>query len=123
MDEQEPEETILELNHEYCDNCLSIFSAVCHSEKTGEAYEWSCVGHIPSPRRENNIHDLVNTIRLCIIKKNYEDETENITCHEWTPYEASCISMLLSIAVTEGLRESQPSPEEIRGLKEKGWEN
>jgi len=118
MSEDSEEETIEELSCEYCKRCFSIDSAVCHRTNEGEAYEWACVGIITKPRRKKNIHDLINSIRLCITRKD-----GGITSHEWTHYEASCISMLLSEAVTYALRDGQPSPENIIELMKRGWKD
>lgn len=104
------------LECEACDNCEVIYASVCHDSE-GKSREWSCVGLMKEPRREDNIHDIVNRIRICIENPNSET---GLTLFEWTPWEASAIQLLLSMGVTQYLSQGQPINHIIEELKKKG---
>ena len=107
-------EEIIQLESELCDNCEAIQTMTCFVDHDDIMQEWACVGKIPEPRHSNDIHDNLNTIRLCIHKG-----PDEIVSHEWTPYEASCISLLLNMAVNYELQSWQPTVELINELMEK----
>ncbi|GAG39157.1 unnamed protein product, partial [marine sediment metagenome] len=100
------EETITALDHELCDSCDVMRAAICYMTQGEVLEEWACIGKITTLRSENDIHDQMNTIRLCVIKPQ-----GGITAHEWTPWEASVVALLLNEAVARHLEDGQPTVE------------
>jgi len=110
------EEEIKYLSCDLCDLCDQIYSTICYDDDGGR--EWACVGLITEPTNKKNIHDNLNTIRLCIEKEN---DQSKITTHEWTVYEAHTIALLLNMAVNVEVKEGQPTIEKVNQLLEIGF--
>lgn len=114
MSELEIEE-VIPLSCDLCDNCEQVYS-ITYTTDGKDDREWACVGLIKEPREEKDVHDALNKIRVCI-----EKDIDKITSHEWTPYEAHSISLLLNMAVNIHLREGQPTVELINELLKNGY--
>lgn len=90
-----------------CVNCIRTAYKTYHEGEDCDAEKWICVGNIQYPEDPENIHDILNKIRVCIAKT--EDK---VTQFEWTPYEANIVSAFISLAISNELYEQQPYHEE-----------
>lgn len=108
MDEKE----FKDWDTEYCDNCECVL--MDHMNIDGTEEKWVCVGTVPKPHSEDNVHDLLNKIQICI--KN-ENSPTGCTCHQWTPYEAQTVSVFLASAIARLLYEGQITPDELKKLR------
>lgn len=104
-----------ELSCDLCPSCECVFTAPAYnSEEVLE--EWVCSGLIQKPTDENDVHDVMNTVRICILK-----EHGKITSHEFTTWEASCVATALSLAVTKDLEHNQPTLGRVEELIKLGY--
>lgn len=104
----------LDWDTELCDNCEQVILDYLFLDDGKIEEKWICVGTIPKPNDENNVHDLVNKIQICLKDENSKT---GITCHQWTPYEAQVVSVFLASAVTRLLYEDQPTVDELKKLR------
>jgi len=104
----------IELCCELCDLCEPVFTAPAYNVE-GVLEEWVCCGLIQKPTDENNIHDVMNTVRLCIEKKG------GIVSHAFTTWEASCVATGLNMAVTKDLEHNQPTLARVKELINLGY--
>ena len=108
-----PDEPI-PLTCDLCETCESIFTAPAYNPK-GVLEEWVCSGPIQKPTDENDIHDAMNTIRLCIEKPG------GLTAIEWTTWEGSVVATALNMAVTLDLEHNQPTLARVDELIKLGY--
>ena len=112
---QEIEEKCIPLECDLCDSCESVFAVPAYN-MDGVLEEWVCVGLIQKPTDEKDIHDTINTIRICI-----EKPGGRVTSHEWTTWETSCVVTGLNMAITKDLEENQPTLERVEELIKLGY--
>jgi len=110
MSSEEP----IELCCDLCDSCESCFTAPAYNVD-GVLEEWVCCGLIQKPTDENDVHDIMNTIRICL------ENQGGITSHEFTTWEASCVATALSLAVTKDLEHNQPTLARVKELIKLGY--
>ena len=114
---QEIEEKFIPLECDLCPSCECVFSVPAYNFE-GVLEEWVCTGLIQKPTDEKDVHDAINTIRICIEKLGGK-----VTSHEWTTWEASCVALALSMAVTKDLENNQPTLERVEELIKLGYHN
>ena len=108
------EEITVQLKCDLCDTCESIFTAPAYNTK-GVLAEWVCSGIIKKPTDENDIHDAMNTIRLCI------EKPRGLTAFEWTTWEGSIVAAALNLAVAVDLETNQPTLGRVNELIKLGY--
>lgn len=108
------EEMVLTLECDLCDSCEKAFTVPAYNPD-GTLEEFFCSGLIPKPMDENDIHDIMNTIRICI------GAPGSITSHEFTTWEASCVSVGMGLAVTRDLEHNQPTLARVEELIKLGY--
>ena len=108
-----PDEPI-PLKCDLCDTCESIFTAPAHNPD-GVLEEWVCSGLIQKPTDEKDIHDSMNTVRLCLEKPG------GITAHEFTTWEGSVVAAALNLAVAVDLENNQPTLARVEELIKLGY--
>ncbi len=106
----------VELSCDLCDSCEPVFTAPGYNSD-GILEEWVCCDLIQKPTNENDIHDVMNTVRLCLEKK------DGITSHEFTTWEASCVATGLNMAVTKDLEHNQPTLARVEELIKLGYKD
>lgn len=94
-----------------CDNCERTGHKTAWFDIHKIPEKWVCVGNIPKPNNPNDTHDLLNKVRICFTKSD-----KKIEQFEWTPYEASIVSLFLNMAVANELYEDQPYLDEENNL-------
>ncbi len=102
------------LTCDLCDTCESIFTAPAYNSE-GVLEEWVCSGLIQKPTDENDIHDAMNTIRLCV------ETPGGLTAHEWTTWEGSIVAAALTLAVAVDLEKNQPTLGRVKELIKLGY--
>ncbi len=102
------------LTCDHCDTCESIFTAPAYNTE-GVLEEWVCSGIIQKPTDEKDIHDAMNTIRLCIEKPG------GLTAIEWTTWERSIVAAVLNMAVAVDLEKNQPTLGRVEELIKLGY--
>lgn len=103
-----------ELKCDLCDSCESIFTAPAYNTE-GILEEWVCSGLIQKPTDENDIHDAMNTVRLCLEKPG------GITAHEFTTWEGSIVAAALNLTVAVDLENNQPTLGRVEELIKLGY--
>jgi len=106
----------VELSCDLCDSCEPVFSAPGYNPD-GVLEEWVCSGLIQKPTDDNNIHDIMNSVRICIEKPG------GLTSYEFTTWEASCVVTALSLAVTKDLENNQPTLARVEDLIKLGYKD
>ena len=109
------EDEVEPIGSDLCQHCDPIYQTVCINDE-GKKREWACVGMITQPEDPMNVHDALNTVRICI-----ERGEDKITSHEWTPYEAHTIALMLQMAVNTHLEDGQPTVEHVAELVKLGY--
>ena len=113
---QEIEEKRDIIDCDLCDNCEKVIGLPAHNQDE-EIYEWACVGLITEPIDPNDIHDHLNKIRICI----ETNDKDNLTIHEWTPWEAQLVATGLGFAVARYLEDFQPDLETTNHMLKNGF--
>ncbi len=90
------------LTCDLCDTCESVFTAPAYNPE-GILEEWVCSGLIQKPTDKKDIHDAMNTVRLCLENKG------GITAREFTTWEGSVVATALNMVVTVDLEHNQPT--------------
>ncbi len=109
----EDNEVIL-LGCDLCYSCESIFTAPAYNSE-GILEEWVCSGLIQNPTDEKDIHDMMNTVRLCLENKG------GITAREFTTWEGSVVATAMNMAVTVDLEKNQPTLGRVEELIKLGY--
>lgn len=86
-----------------CDNCIRTAHKAMWESIDQPPEKWICVGNIPEPHDPNDIHDQMNKVRLCFNKEKFG----HATVYEWTPYEASLVSLFIAMAISNELYDNQ----------------
>ncbi len=102
------------LTCDLCETRESIFTAPAYNPN-GILEEWVCSGLIQKPTDENDIHDTINTVRLCLENKG------GITAREFTTWEGSVVATALNMAVTVDLEHNQPTLGRVEELIKLGY--
>ena len=110
------EEKAISLECDLCDVCEPVFT--CSAYNDDEILEeFVCSGIITKPGDEKDIHDAINSIRICIEKH------EGVTVHEFTTWEASSVNLALAMAITKDLETNQPTLDRVEELIKLGYKD
>ena len=114
IEDEEEERNLLPLDLDCCEKChrLGYETSALDEEKD---IMWLCVGEMIKPDNPKDLHEKLNEIRICLIRS---DDVNDIVSFEWTPYEASRVSMALTWAVSNYLHRDQPKLEEMKELQQ-----